>query len=173
MTITDLLARVTGDPYRSPPRVPDRPPGVPGSVPVGVGIDCSTLTAWVLLSAYRDRLTLEQAQRLYRDLQIQDHTRPWSPVEGAIGADIGGLGAVEGARNPWGWTLAQSWRGLVDGRVVASSRGHARLIAPDGAVWEASQRRARVDQPVSELVVSPGTAEVTREALDGRFLSGW
>lgn len=143
--------------------VPWRPAGVPSQVPTGTGaIDCSTLTAFVVLAAVGERLAPADARQLYRDLQVWDGTRPYSPVEALTALGL----ATEGERrddcaalSPWGWTLVQSWRG---------AEGHARLVEAVEGGWlvhESSRSRGGV---VTSTIAEPWTP-----AAWGRSRTAW
>lgn len=159
------------------PEFPDLAPGMPAElasrVVTGRGsIDCSSLTAYCILHAY-PRAHLAHPG-LYADLQVQDHTRPWSPIEGLERAGIGSR--VIAPTTHGAWYLLQTWSRLDNGRIVGReeaerrgikpSTGHARLALglPDGRlqVWESSQTAGGVREVV--LPGIRGLGDVTRAA---------
>lgn len=109
--------------YGRSARFPRGAPGIPSSL-VGnaTAIDCSSLTAYCVLHAYAGRLA--DPGRLYRDLQVFDAARPWSPVEGVKREGIG----VEPPLYALGaWYLVQRWR------LTSPLRGgHALLVCDHG-----------------------------------------
>lgn len=114
-------------------RFPAPVPGIPASLvdPRARYIDCSSYTAWMLLSAYQGRIA--EPSRLYRDLQIIGDDR-WSPIAGVVRERLG----VEVATPPPGrWCLVQLWH-------KTRHTGHAVLVRQeiDGLwVWESKQGR--------------------------------
>jgi len=139
-------------------------------------IDCSTLTASILRSAWgRDVVTPE----VWRDLQIMDPDRPWSPMD-AIGR-ITGRGAVyprygPEMPEPGRLHLMQGWTGLgPGGRVAGNSRGHAWLWVSFG-VWrgmcvESSGMGPRVwdahgIRPLSDAVSADGRLIAPVDPMD-------
>lgn len=174
--LTRAFERLAGWRYGGP-EFPDIAPGMPEVLASRVvshrgAIDCSSLTAWCILHAY-PRAHLAHPG-LYADLQVQDHARPWSPIEGL---ELAGIGSrVIAPTTPGAWYLLQTWSRLDGGRIVGAeeaerrgirpSTGHARLALgmADGRlqVWESSQSAGGVRQLVLPGV--HGLGDVTRAA---------
>jgi hypothetical protein len=89
-------------------------------------IDCSTLTASLLMRAYPDA---PWVQTDYAGLQIMDATEPDSPITvavQAIGAGRVDFGVGLGGLAPESWFLCQGWRRLPGDPAGAS--GHAVIL---------------------------------------------
>ena len=85
-------------------------------------IDCSSGTAYVLATAIPHGYWDEDR---YRELQIMEATKPWSPVDAVEKA---GVGSRIDKPIPGMWALSQAW---VDDTTVDGdglSGGHARLV---------------------------------------------
>lgn len=101
-------------------RFPRYAPGLPRHL-IGwaTAIDCSSLTAYMLLHAFQGQL--DDPSRLYKDLQVWSLAEPWSPITGALRERLG----VEVPKPRIGrWCLLQSWR-MTDGKPKS---GHAMLV---------------------------------------------
>lgn len=91
---------------------------VPSSMidPDGPGIDCSSLTAYLLMTAYPEAPW--NGDR-YGELQIFDAAEPWSPIDAVEQAGVGSRVSAPVAGT---WHLTQTWKSL-----NPLSGGHARL----------------------------------------------
>jgi hypothetical protein len=143
---------------------------------------CTELTAAVV-EALHGPLSVEAE----RALNITDLRYPWSPIE-AVALHIAQDGAHAHAAGPHlpgpeqmqpgRVYLCQGWDGLVDGRIVAASRGHAWLWLADtaGTGWclESSYGPRREDPRGPRLWCADGRIPLA-DALDveGRPTRAW
>lgn len=120
---------LTGWRYGRTPRVEwPWPRGVKGpalaGAPIDREIDCSTLTASLLMAAYPEaRWTAQQ----YADLQVFDARRPASPMDAVVAVGVGEQVADFAAER---WHLVQGWRRLPGHPKGAS--GHAIIVYDRG-----------------------------------------
>jgi len=131
--------------------------GLPDLVdPFGHGIDCSSFTAYVLLTAFP--LGRWDAER-YGELQIFNASEPWSPIDAVERA---GVGSRVSAPVAGLWHLTQAWKSL-----APLAGGHARLSysQPDGGllVLESTTKRDGV---------GPTWSATTWDALAARYPAG-
>lgn len=123
--------------------VPHSREGIPDVVPVDPdglgGIDCCTMTSYLLMTCLRGNWA-----GIWALLQVVDAAEPWSPIRGVEQAGVGSRisGPVEGVI-----ALSQAWKDAttLDGDGLDS--GHARLVKflrIDGEwwcrVWESTSR---------------------------------
>lgn len=78
--------------------------------------NCSSMTSYLLFTVYPDQWTSQD----YKDLQIMDAARPWSPIE-CVASKSFGEEVVQPV--PLEWHLSQKWKSL-----DPLSGGHARLV---------------------------------------------
>lgn len=120
-------------------RYPVWAPGLPQSLcGHATHLDCSSLTAYMLLHAYRNRL--DDPHQLYRELQIFEGQPDWSPIGGVVREHIGRRVPVP---VPGRWCLLQRWRFGSGGKRLS---GHAMLVRQetDGLwVWHSTPRLVR------------------------------
>ena len=128
------------------PRCPYSTP--PQSFELGTDINCSSMTWAIVSTAYP---AAEWTVQDYRDFQIFDDTRIWSPIESAVARMVGAPVTVPMAGR---WHLVQGWRksgtghaflvyGYDDGRLgvlQSTSRGGAGPVyTVEASTWIASQ----------------------------------
>ena len=90
--------------------------------PRGQQIDCSSLTTYVLVSVFPHG---EWSMPRYRELQIFDVRRPWSPLEAVEAAGVGV--AIDGPEKG-AWALSQAWKDASIDDGDGLSGGHARIV---------------------------------------------
>lgn len=157
------VADLVGYRYGRQVTYPASRPGLPSEL-VQSGpalIDCSSATAYVLLTACRGRWTFER----YDELQIVDARRPWSPIEAL---ELAGAGSRTDGPVPGTWSLCQAWGddSLEDGDGVED--GHSRLVHvdPDGdglLVFESTSR---------DSGIGPRWSRTTHTELVRRYAAG-
>lgn len=135
------VADLVGYRYGRDVEYPAQRPGLPAQL-VGIGtrrIDCSSATAYVLATAYPGGAW---TRGRYRELQIMDPSRLWSPLDAV---ELAGIGSRVPGPVPGTWALCQAWGDarLDDGDGVED--GHSRLVqvGPDGdalLVFESTSR---------------------------------
>lgn len=123
--IAAAFARFRGWTYDADhPQIPVRLPGVPAGVEVATTLpgrtSCSPLTAWCVLAAYPD---LRKREGVWAAVNVWDHSRPWSPVDG-----LPGFAGVLPERWTPGIYLTQSWRQIANRQPVVAAGGHSRLV---------------------------------------------
>lgn len=84
---------------------------------VAHGIDCSSLTAFLMLTVF---CRTDWIPEDYEGFQVQDHTRPWSPMESTERAGVGRRTSTLQAGR---WYLTQAFRQIQP----VLSGGHARI----------------------------------------------
>lgn len=78
--------------------------------------NCSSLTSYLLFTVYPNDWTAQD----YKDLQIMDAARPWSPIDCVAAKPFG---EQVSKPVPGHWHLCQKWKSL-----SPLSGGHARLV---------------------------------------------
>ena len=85
--------------------------------------NCSSMTAYVLFTVYPNKEGFGGSRwtaQDYKDLQIMDAKRPWSPIE-CVGSKP--FGKVVDDPVPLEWHLSQKWKSL-----SPLKSGHARIV---------------------------------------------
>lgn len=113
----------------------------------GVRFPCSVFAAKTL-NMYQGRTDRGMTSQWWRDMNIWDRSRPWSPIESnRTGGDALPFFPESGDFTPGGWYLCQSWRSLTGpNRTIGSSdRGHSwfwhAMSDRDGHVLDSDENR--------------------------------